>query len=126
MIHYPTAEIAERWCQRHGMHIRDAGALASALYRPAQVVFGDEVYLGLAMKAAVLLDGISRLHPLLDGNKRLAWAMTSAFLQVNGGYILRVDAAEGDEFVRLVAGEHLDLDKIAAWITEHADLPPGA
>jgi death on curing protein len=40
-------------------------------------------------KAAVLTVRIARNHPLLDGNKRLAWAVLNMFAPLNG-HSLRV------------------------------------
>ena len=47
--------------------------LDSALHAP-QAGFGDEdFYPTLIEKAAVLVVRLAKNHPLLDGNKRLAW-----------------------------------------------------
>ncbi len=47
--------------------------------------FGEEgAYPMLELKAAVLLERLVRNHPLPDGNKRTALAMTIDFLQQNG------------------------------------------
>jgi death-on-curing protein len=80
--------------------IRDLGALASAAGRPRMTVFGEEAYPTLAEKAAALLHSIARNHPLVDGNKRLAWAAARVFCLMNGTDLqLSVDDAE-----RLVVG----------------------
>ncbi|WP_156374237.1 type II toxin-antitoxin system death-on-curing family toxin [Cellulomonas sp. Leaf334] len=112
-------------CEVLGLYIRDAGALDSALARPASVVWGDEAYEGIHMKGAALLDGINRSHPLLDGNKRLSWTMVDAFYSLNG-LRLTVDPGEGDEFVRAVGGDHIDLEQIATWLEEHSSPAPEA
>lgn len=117
---YPDEDVALAYCQGHGFVVRDAGALASALVRPSHIIYGTEVYPRLVDKGAVILDGISRSHPLLDGNKRLAWAMTSAFFEVNG-YILTATAQEIDDFVRQVAGDHMPPRDIALWLHDHAE-----
>ena len=69
---YPELADALDICDRLRLHVRDAGALASAIERPAQVVWGEEAYVGIHAKAAALLDAINRSHPLVDGNKRLS------------------------------------------------------
>jgi death-on-curing protein len=80
--------------------VRDLGALASAAGRPRMTVFGAEAYPSLADKAAALMHSIARNHPLVDGNKRLAWAATRVFCLINGTDLrLPVDDAE-----RLVVG----------------------
>ena len=46
-------------------------------------------------KAAALMHSLARNHPLVDGNKRVAWAATRTFCLLNGRDIkLSVDAAE--------------------------------
>ncbi|MCC2314073.1 type II toxin-antitoxin system death-on-curing family toxin [Cellulomonas xiejunii] len=116
---YPTLDTAGRICDRFGLHIRDAGALASALARPSQVVWGAEAYVGLHLKAAALLDAINRSHPLHDGNKRLSWVLVASFYEVNGCSLV-VEPSEGDAFIRGVGGDdHLDLEQIGAWLAEH-------
>ena len=62
----------------HG--IRDLAGLESALGRP-QAGFGEaEFYPDLMMKAAVLMDGLVRNHPSIDGSKRTAVVTTALFL----------------------------------------------
>jgi death on curing protein len=52
--------------------------LDSALHAP-QAGFGDEeFYPSIEQKAAVLAVRIARNHPLVDGNKRLAWQSLTA------------------------------------------------
>jgi death on curing protein len=102
--------------------VRDAGLLESALARPQATVFGADAYPTLHLKAAALLHSLARNHPLVDGNKRLAWAATAVFLGINGHRVF----ADQDEVVDLVlavaAGSLDDLDKIAA---ELAPWSPG-
>ena len=116
---YPTMEDALHFCEVLGLYIRDAGALDSALARPAAVVWGDEAYEGIHMKGAALLDGINRSRPLLDGNRRLSWTMVDAFYSLND-LRLTVEPDQGDEFVRAVGGENIDLEKIATWLEAHS------
>lgn len=73
----------------------DAGVLAkvsrsdladSALHAPV-AAFGDkEFYPDIYDKAAVLLCRLTWNHPLMDGNKRAAWASARMFIDLNGGY----------------------------------------
>ncbi|GEL93888.1 type II toxin-antitoxin system death-on-curing family toxin [Cellulomonas composti] len=120
LVVLPTTEIAVALCRRHGWQVRDVGLLASALSRPGQVVWGVEAYVGLHAKAAALLDSISRSHPLLDGNKRLAWTLVAAMYRVNG-HRLVASADEVDHFMRTVGGdEHLSLIEVETWLRAHA------
>jgi len=92
--------------------VRDVGALASAAGRPRMTVFGTDAYPGLAEKAAALMHSLARNHPLVDGNKRLAWAATRVFLLLNGlDPHLPVDDAE--ELVVGVAAGSVDMPDLA-------------
>ena len=64
--------------------VRDVGLLDSAMARARSSAFGDDAYPTLALKAAALLHSLARNHPLVDGNKRLAWLATVVFLDLNG------------------------------------------
>src|ERR1700683_170350 len=60
------------WTSSRKPEIRDAGWAASALGRPAQIVFGADAYPTLFDKTAALMQSICLNHALLDGNKRTA------------------------------------------------------
>ena len=84
--------------------VRDVGLLDSATARPRSHVFGHEAYPTLPLKAAALLHSLARNHPLVDGNKRLAWLAVVVFLDLNGhapdlddesAFQLVMDAAAG-------------------------------
>lgn len=93
--------------------VRDLGLLQSALARPQASAFGEDAYPDLHVKAAALLESLTRNHALVDGNKRLAWVAMRLFLVLNGTDA-RVPSAEiGDEFVRSVAQGHLELAETA-------------
>jgi len=93
--------------------ILDAGLLASAAARPQTTVLGRPAYPSFAEKAAALMHSLARNHPLLDGNKRLAWAATRVFCLLNGhDLVLTHDEAEG-LVVGTAAGE-LELPQLAA------------
>ncbi len=62
--------------------IRDEGALVSALMRPQLGYYGS-----LLEEAAALLESLANNHPFVDGNKRVAFATTDAFLRMNGRFI---------------------------------------
>ena len=72
--------------------IRYQGALASALMRP-QLGYYDN----LIEEAAALMESIANIHPFVDGNKRVAFFVTDAFLRLNGQYI-DCDSLEAFEF----------------------------
>ncbi len=63
--------------------LRDAGLLESALASPRQTMFDQELYPDLAAKAAILLIGLLKNHPFVDGNKRTAFITLLRFLEMN-------------------------------------------
>lgn len=94
--------------------IRDAGLIDSAAHRPMATAFGQDAYPDLHVKAAALLHSVLRNHPLVDGNKRLAWVACRTFLALNGADFTP-DVDQATEFVlAAAAGEVDDLDKIAS------------
>ena len=98
--------------------VRDMGLLESAVNRPQSSAFGEFAYPTLTEQAAALMHSIARFHPLVDGNKRLAWSATRAFLMLNGRDLTyTVDQAES--FVLSVAAGELDVPDIARWLEDH-------
>jgi death-on-curing protein len=101
-----------------GFHVRDVGLLQSSLARPNTTLYGADAYPTLDLKAAALMHSIVTSHPLIDGNKRTAWALMITFVLLNG---FEVVAETDDAFdcVLGVATESRDLDSIASWIGAH-------
>ena len=99
--------------------VRDLGLLASAAARPAASMFGEEAYPDLWGKAAALLQSLSNNQALVDGNKRLAWVGTRAFLALNGSSPRPVDVDEAERFMLAVASASLtEVDLIAHQLRE--------
>jgi death on curing protein len=117
VIDYLEPADMEAWIERVGLHFRDRALYLSALAGPMPV-FGEEVHPGIHRKAAVLMDGVNRNDPLLDGNKRLSWATALAFYAVNGYDLRPTDDTEG--FIRRVAAGGMPLQDIAEWLRAHA------
>ena len=92
--------------------VRDVGLLDSAAARPRTIVFGQEAYPTLPLKAAALLHSLARNHPLVDGNERLGWLATVVFLDLNG---TRPDLGDDAAFqlVMDVAAGAADVEGIA-------------
>jgi len=97
--------------------VRDLGLLASAAARPLTTVFGNDAYPTFADKAAALMHSLARNHPLVDGNKRLAWAGTRVFCLLNGRD-LRLTVDEAEELVLGIAQGHVDVPEIATLLRE--------
>lgn len=117
MTEYIEPDDVDEWVDHAGFVYRDRGLMLSALASPLPV-FGEEVYPGLNLKAAVLLSAINHNHPLLDGNKRLSWVITGAFYELNG-HDLVVPQREIDRQVRAVAAGKLDLAGVQDWLDKH-------
>ncbi|MFG2676714.1 type II toxin-antitoxin system death-on-curing family toxin [Streptomyces sp. NPDC048445] len=107
-------DLAELACVGQQVAVRDLGLLSSAAHRPQSAMFGVEAYTDLFRKAAALLQSLAVNHPLVDGNKRMAWMSTVVFLDFNGTEMLDVDQDEAYKLVIEVAmGSLEDVDRIA-------------
>jgi len=94
--------------------IRDRGALESALARPRIGYYAD-----LIQEAAGLWESLSQNHPFIDGNKRVAVTVASAFLRVNG-YVLEFDDLEAYSLIiRLYANNQLRFGELEEWLRQH-------
>lgn len=92
--------------------VRDVGLLDSAVLRAQASAFGEDAYPTLSLKAAALLHSIANNHSLVDGNKRLSWHATDAFLGLNGCQS-GLDTDEAVALVLDVATGDLDVQEIA-------------
>jgi death-on-curing protein len=89
--------------------------LDSALHAP-QAGFGDEdFYPTFIEKAAVLAVRLARNHPLIDGNKRLAWQSLTMFCALND-VELEVAADDAVAMVLAVAAGELDARAVVDWL----------
>jgi len=89
--------------------------LDSALHAP-QAGFGDEdFYPDFVDKAAVLVVRIAKNHPLVDGNKRLAWQSLTMFCALNG-YELAATTDDAVSTVLAIAAGELDEPAVAQWL----------
>jgi death-on-curing protein len=103
-----------RYAVEGDVAVRDHGLLASAAARPQASAFGTDAYQGLHLKAAALLHSLARNHPLVDGNKRLAWLATYVFLDINGHAPITSQDAVFELVMAVASGTLDDLEKIAA------------
>lgn len=98
------------------VQVRDVGLLASAAARPRTTVFGDDAYPTFAEQGGALMHSIARTHPLVDGNKRLAWAATRVFCLRNGRDLTYGSVDEAEELVLGVDRGEVDVPQVADWI----------
>ncbi|SEM75494.1 type II toxin-antitoxin system death-on-curing family toxin [Cryobacterium luteum] len=118
MTEYIEPEQAVATVAYLGLHIRDTGLLFSALARPSASMLGEDAYATLEHKAAALFSSLAQNHPLFDGNKRLSWILTLAFLRLNGFRVV-MPTDKAFSLVLAVAQSEKDLDEIAAILHQH-------
>ena len=97
--------------------VRDLGMLDAALHRPR-----SGYYASLSEQAAALLQSLANNHAFIDGNKRVAFAATAIFVQLNG-LALRTSADDAEAFlIDEVIQARAPLARIATWIEEHLEV----
>lgn len=71
------------------------------------------------MQAAALLQSLIQNDSFIDGNKRVAFAMTAIFLSMNG-YWLKVEPDDGESFlIDEVIQKRIPIEDIAIWLETH-------
>ncbi|WP_433535888.1 type II toxin-antitoxin system death-on-curing family toxin [Micromonospora sp. CA-249363] len=104
-VRYPTLADVAGIARKLGVGIRDAGLVESAVARPRTSVFGEDAYPDLWTKAAALLHSLANNHPFVDGNKRISWIVTVAFLLQNRAVSIdQLDETDQDVAYDLVIG----------------------
>lgn len=98
--------------------IRDRGLLESALEMPRARFAGEFVHEGLVAMAGAYLYHLCKNHAFVDGNKRVALAVTLFFLKRNG-MPLEVDDQSLEDLVIGVASGQLGKDELTAYLREH-------
>ncbi len=105
------------------MSVRDLGLLDAAVGRPAASAFGADAYPTIWQKAAALFHSIVASHPFADGNKRMGWAATAAFLEFNGCAARYTEDEAFDLVMDIATGSLADVPKIAVRL-EGLFVPP--
>ena len=103
------------------VQIRDAGLLESALARPQTTIFGEDAYPNLHTKAAALLLSLCANRALVDGNKRLAFAGTLAFLGMNGWRLTMTNDQAYDFILDIAAGNNREIEYVASYLQEFSE-----
>lgn len=130
MIIAPTAdhllEVHRRVRKAHPESVSagriDRGKIEAIVKKPFMEVYGHRRYNTIYRQAACLLEGIIRLHPFADGNKRTALLMTYVFLRSND--ICMVVPLDVVRFMVGVAKDEANtedeiddlIDRISVWI----------
>lgn len=87
--------------------------------KPFLEYFGQELFPGLFMKAAVYMHGFATAQYFVDGNKRTAYGCAAVFLELNG-YSINVSDDELYDVALKVAKKEVGLLSLADWIKLHA------
>lgn len=83
--------------------LRDEGALESALAATENREYYEQV--DLATCAATYAYHLSQAHAFVDGNKRVAFAVSEVFLKVNGAELMATNDQLIELFLKIAAGE---------------------
>lgn len=89
--------------------------------QPQQVLFGRELYPTIWLKAAFILQKVTKKHIFVDGNKRTSYYATAFFLYENG-YHLKADKDDALKFILFITNSD-DSEKnmrfAADWLKVH-------
>lgn len=92
----------------------DLALLESAVFRP-QIGY----YNSIAEEAAASMESSANNHPLLDGNKRVAFAAAHTFLQVNGSDLEVQPLAAYEFMMQSISTGKFHFGAILEWIDKH-------
>lgn len=102
--------------------IADANGLDAIAKQPSAAFFGREAYPTLWLKAAFMLQKITKKHVFFDGNKRTAYMATVYFLDMNG-YSLVISEQDGQDLMLTTTIEpdtEAQMIKVARFLKQHA------
>jgi death-on-curing protein len=93
--------------------VRDIGALESALFRPQSGYYKDVIE-----EAAALFESLAINHPFVDGNKRVAFAVTDTFLRINGYQFAITGKQILKKMISLLEAGDFKFHALEPWIRE--------
>ncbi len=99
--------------------IRERGLLESALARPINAAQFGEPAPDVPELAGLYAIAITRDHPFVDGNKRVAYVLLETFLELNG-YTLPIDDPEAITMMWSLAGGDETDATFVAWMRQNA------
>lgn len=98
--------------------VRDEGLLRAALARPQSSFGGQDLYPTLFEKAAALAESLALNHPLVDGNKRVAWECLDLMLEMNG-HLMTVSYDQGFDLIMRIVQRQATVQDVAEWLAKH-------
>ncbi|HEX6287592.1 MAG TPA: type II toxin-antitoxin system death-on-curing family toxin [Herpetosiphonaceae bacterium] len=110
----------ERYGGRLGIKSQDK--LLSAVNAPQQVLFGEEVYVDLASKAAVLGFQLLKNRPFVEGNEITALLAVLRFLDVNDVAVTEALAEAIASQLQAVQRSEANRDTLAAWLRDRLEV----
>ena len=109
---YLHAELIKQFVGAEG--VVDLGLLESVLARPR-----SGYYKTLSEQAAALLHSLTKDDCFVDGNKRMALALSAVFLMMNG-FRLKSSADEsGESILNVTTGQTSSVVEFAKWLETH-------
>ena len=93
--------------------LRDAGLLEAVLYRPQTGYYKD-----IIEEAAALMESFAINHCFLDGNKRVAFAVTDIFLRINGYRIESTSSEIHKKMIPLFESKSFNFAELDNWLRE--------
>ncbi len=105
-----------RLLERYGgvAGVRDENGLEAAVARPQNLQFYSNIE-SISVLGAALVWSLLRNHPFADGNKRIAFAALTIFLDING-YRITCTEVEETGIMKLAAGSEMSEEELAAWV----------
>lgn len=103
------------------MGIQYPEGLSVIVEQPQMTVFNRELYPSIWLKAAYIVQKITKKHIFIDGNKRTAYLCLLLFLKKNS-WELHLNADEGEAFVvqiTLADDSEEEMIKIAHFLEKH-------
>lgn len=91
--------------------IRDHGALEGAVHRPQTGYYED-----IVAEAAALMESLAVNHPFIDGNKRVAFAVTDVFLRINGHRIKSAPIDIYADMIQMFETGTFDMIHLEPWL----------
>jgi death on curing protein len=69
-------------------------------------------------EAAALLESLVQIHPFVDGNKRVAFAVADVFLRINGYSVTADSKAIYHYVLKLFDERSFDMERLVPWLQE--------
>lgn len=107
-------ESVNPWLEEHGFYVADRGLLGAALERPWLTFEEADLYPGVWLKAAALMDSIISTHPFVDGNKRSGVLLTVLLLRAYDVPVAHTSSDDWFELAISVATAAPSVEEIAA------------